>query len=101
MEYEESLRKYERSNLEDKEALSNILAALPGGKNIDSIELHTEKKPSGVRLHGTDELTAKEIESISEQLLKLVKDCEWVEINSSQFHAKTTKDGLQEFSVLN
>lgn len=98
---EDSLRKYERSSLKNKDELSNIIAALPGGKNIDNIEPHTEKKPHGIRLHGTDELTGKEIESISEQLLRLVEDCEWVEINSNQFHAKTTKDGLQEFSVLN
>jgi len=38
---------------------------------------------------------------MSEQLLKLVRNCEWVEINSEQFHAKTTKEGLQEFSVVN
>ena len=98
---EKNLSKYENSDLENKDALSNIISALPGGKNIDNIEPHTEKKPYGLRLHGTNDLTAKEIETISEQLLKLVRDCEWVEINSEQFHAKTTKEGLQEFSVVN
>ena len=98
---EKNLSKYENSDLENKDALSNIISALPGGKNIDNIEPHTEKKPYGLRLHGTSDLTAKEIETISEQLLKLVRDCEWVEINSEQFHAKTTKEGLQEFSVVN
>ena len=98
---EKSLSKYENSDLENKDTLSNIISALPGGKNIDNIEPHTEKKPYGLRLHGTNDLTAKEIETISEQLLKLVRDCEWVEINSEQFHAKTTKEGLQEFSVVN
>ena len=98
---EKSLSKYENSDLENKDTLSNIISALPGGKNIDNIEPHTEKKPYGLRLHGTSDLTAKEIETISEQLLKLVRDCEWVEINSEQFHAKTTKEGLQEFSVVN
>ena len=98
---EKNLSKYENSNLENKDTLSNIISALPGGKNIDNIEPHTEKKPYGLRLHGTSDLTAKEIETISEQLLKLVRDCEWVEINSEQFHAKTTKEGLQEFSVVN
>ena len=98
---EKNLSKYENSDLENKDALSNIISALPGGKNIDNIESHTEKKPYGLRLHGTSDLTAKEIETISEQLLKLVRDCEWVEINSEQFHAKTTKEGLQEFSVVN
>ena len=98
---EKNLSKYENSDLENKDALSNIISALPGGKNIDNIEPHIEKKPYGLRLHGTSDLTAKEIETISEQLLKLVRDCEWVEINSEQFHAKTTKEGLQEFSVVN
>ena len=98
---EKSLSKYENSDLENKDTLSNIISALPGGKNIDNIEPHTEKKPYGLRLHGTSDLTAKEIETISEQLIKLVRDCEWVEINSEQFHAKTTKEGLQEFSVVN
>ena len=98
---EKNLSKYENSDLENKDALSNIISALPGGKNIDNIEPHTEKKPYGLRLHGTSDLTAKEIEIISGQLLKLVRDCEWVEINSEQFHAKTTKEGLQEFSVVN
>jgi glutamyl/glutaminyl-tRNA synthetase len=98
---EKNLSKYENSDLENKDTLSNIISALPGGKNIDNIEPHTEKKPYGLRLHGTSDLTAKEIETISEQLLKLVRDCEWVEINSEQFHAKTTKEGLQEFSVVN
>ena len=98
---EKSLSKYENSDLENKDTLSNIISALPGGKNIDNIEPHTEKKPYGLRLHGTSDLTAKEIETISEQLIKLVRDCEWVEINSDQFHAKTTKEGLQEFSVVN
>lgn len=98
---EKSLSKYKNSDIENKDTLSNLISALPGGKNIDSIEPHTEKKPYGLRLHGTSDLTAKEIETISEQLLKLVKDCEWVEINSDQFHAKTTKEGLQEFSVVN
>ena len=98
---EKSLSKYENSDLENKDTLSNIISALPGGKNIDNIEPHTEKKPYGLRLHGTSDLTAKEVETISEQLLKLVRDCEWVEINSEQFHAKTTKEGLQEFSVVN
>ncbi len=98
---EKNLSKYENSDLENKDTLSSIISALPGGKNIDNIEPHTEKKPYGLRLHGTSDLTAKEIETISEQLLKLVRDCEWVEINSEQFHAKTTKEGLQEFSVVN
>ena len=98
---EKNLSKYEYSDLENKDALSSIIGALPGGKNIDNIEPHTEKKPYGLRLHGTSDLTAKEIETISGQLLKLVRDCEWVEINSEQFHAKTTKEGLQEFSVVN
>ena len=98
---EKNLSKYENSDLENNDTLSNIISALPGGKNIDNIEPHTEKKPYGLRLHGTSDLTAKEIETISEQLLKLVRDCEWVEINSEQFHAKTTKEGLQEFSVVN
>ncbi len=98
---EKSLSKYENSDLDNKDTLSNIISALPGGKNIDNIEPHTEKKPYGLRLHGTNDLTGKEIEIISEQLLKLVKDCEWVEINTNQFHAKTTKEGLQEFSVVN
>ncbi len=98
---DKNLSKYENSDLENKDTLSNIINALPGGKNIDNIEPHTEKKPYGLRLHGTSDLTAKEIETISEQLLKLVRDCEWVEINSEQFHAKTTKEGLQEFSVVN
>ena len=98
---EKNLSKYENSDLENKDTLSSIISALPGGKNIDNIEPHTEKKPYGLRLHGTNDLTAKEIETISEQLLKLVRDCEWVEINSEQFHAKTTKEGLQEFSVVN
>ena len=98
---EKNLSKYENSDLENKDTLSNTISALPGGKNIDNIEPHTEKKPYGLRLHGTSDLTAKEIETISEQLLKLVRDCEWVEINSEQFHAKTTKEGLQEFSVVN
>ena len=98
---EKSLSKYENSDLENKDTLSIIISALPGGKNIDNIEPHSEKKPYGIRLHGTSDLTAKEIETISEQLLKLVKDCEWVEVNSDQFHAKTTKEGLQEFSVVN
>ena len=98
---EKNLSKYENSDLENKDTLSSIIGALPGGKNIDNIEPHTEKKPYGLRLHGTSDLTAKEIETISEQLLKLVRDCEWVEINSEQFHAKTTKEGLQEFSVVN
>ena len=98
---EKNLRKYENSDLENKDTLSSIIGALPGGKNIDKIEPHTEKKPYGLRLHGTSDLTAKEIETISVQLLKLVRDCEWVEINSEQFHAKTTKEGLQEFSVVN
>ena len=98
---EKNLSKYENSDLENKDALSSIIGALPGGKNIDNIEPHTEKKPYGLRLHGTSDLTAKEIETISGQLLKLVRDCEWVEINSEQFHAKTTKEGLQEFSVVN
>ena len=98
---EKNLSKYENSDLENKDTLSSIIGALPGGKNIDNIEPHTEKKPYGLRLHGTNDLTAKEIETISEQLLKLVRDCEWVEINSEQFHAKTTKEGLQEFSVVN
>ena len=98
---EKNLSKYENSDLENKDTLSSIISTLPGGKNIDNIESHTEKKPYGLRLHGTSDLTAKEIETISEQLLKLVRDCEWVEINSEQFHAKTTKEGLQEFSVVN
>ena len=98
---EKNLSKYENSDLENKDTLSSIISTLPGGKNIDNIEPHTEKKPYGLRLHGTSDLTAKEIETISEQLLKLVRDCEWVEINSEQFHAKTTKEGLQEFSVVN
>lgn len=98
---EKNLSKYENSDLENKDTLSSIISALPGGKNIDNIEPHTEKKPYGLRLHGTNDLTAKEIETISEQLLKLVRDCEWVAINSEQFHAKTTKEGLQEFSVVN
>lgn len=98
---EKNLSKYENSDLENKDTLSNIISALPGGKNIDNIEPHTEKRPYGLRLHGTRDLTAKEIETISEQLLNLVRDCEWVEINSEQFHAKTTKEGLQEFSVVN
>ena len=98
---EKNLSKYENSDLENKDTLSSIISALPGGKNIDNIEPHTEKKPYGLRLHGTSDLTAKEIETISVQLLKLVRDCEWVEINSEQFHAKTTKEGLQEFSVVN
>ena len=98
---EKNLSKYANSDLENNDTLSNIISALPGGKNIDNIEPHTEKKPYGLRLHGTSDLTAKEIETISEQLLKLVRDCEWVEINSEQFHAKTTKEGLQEFSVVN
>ena len=98
---EKNLSKYENSDLENKDTLSSIISALPGGKNIDNIEPHTEKKPYGLRLHGTSDLTAKEVETISEQLLKLVRDCEWVEINSEQFHAKTTKEGLQEFSVVN
>ena len=98
---EKNLSKYENSDLENKDTLSSIISALPGGKNIDNIEPHTEKKPYGLRLHGTSDLTAKEIETISGQLLKLVRDCEWVEINSEQFHAKTTKEGLQEFSVVN
>ena len=98
---EKNLSKYENSDLENNDTLSNIISALPGGKNIDNIEPHTEKKPYGLRLHGTSDLTAKEIETISGQLLKLVRDCEWVEINSEQFHAKTTKEGLQEFSVVN
>lgn len=99
--HDKNLSKYENSDLENKDTLSNIINALPGGKNIDNIEPHTEKKPYGLRLHGTSDLTAKEIETISEQLIKLVRDCEWVEINSDQFHAKTTKEGLQEFSVVN
>ena len=98
---EKNLSKYENSDLENKDTLSSIIGALPGGKNIDNIEPHTEKKPYGLRLHGTSDITAKEIETISGQLLKLVRDCEWVEINSEQFHAKTTKEGLQEFSVVN
>ena len=98
---EKNLNKYENSDLQDKDTLSNIISALPGGKNIDNIEPHTEKRPYGLRLHGTSKLTAKEIETMSEQLLKLVRNCEWVEINSEQFHAKTTKEGLQEFSVVN
>ena len=98
---EKNLSKYENSDLENKDTLSSIISALPGGKNIDNIEPKKEKKPYGLRLHGTNDLTAKEIETISEQLLKLVRDCEWVEINSEQFHAKTTKEGLQEFSVVN
>ena len=98
---EKNQSKYENSDLENKDTLSSIISTLPGGKNIDNIESHTEKKPYGLRLHGTSDLTAKEIETISEQLLKLVRDCEWVEINSEQFHAKTTKEGLQEFSVVN
>lgn len=98
---EKGLSKYEISNLKNKDALSNMISTLPGGKNIDNIEPHTEKRPYGLRLHGTSKLTAKEIETMSEQLLKLVRDCEWVEINSEQFHAKTTKEGLQEFSVVN
>lgn len=98
---EKNLNEYKNSDLENKTTLSNIISALPGGENIDNIEPHTEKKPHGLRLHGTSNLTAKEIETISEQLLKLVRNCEWVEINSEQFHAKTTKEGLQEFSVVN
>ena len=98
---EKNLSKYENSDLENKDTLSSIISALPGGKNIDNIEPHTEKKPYGLRLHGTSDLTAKEIETISVQLLKLVRDCEWVEINSEQFHAKTTNEGIQEFSVVN
>lgn len=96
-----SLKKYEGTSLEDKSALANTISALPGGKNIDNIEPHTEKQPFGLKLHGTDQLTAEQIEQLSKQLLSIVKDCEWVEINSNQFHAKTTKEGLQEFSVVN
>lgn len=98
---EESLKKYEGTSLKDKAALASVISELPGGKNIDSIEPHTEKQPFGVRLHGTGQLTGKQIEQLSEQLLGVVKDCEWVEINSSQFHAKTTREGLQEFRVVN
>lgn len=98
---EQSLKKYEGTSLKDEDALASVISTLPGGKNIDNIEPHTEKQPFGVRLHGTDQLTGKQIEQLSEQLLSIVKDCEWVEINSSQFHAKTTREGLQEFSVIN
>lgn len=98
---EQSLKKYEGTSLKDEDALASVISTLPGGKNIDNIEPHTEKQPFGVRLHGTDQLTGKQIEQLSEQLLSIVKDCEWVEINSSQFHAKTTRKGLQEFSVIN
>ena len=98
---EQSLKKYEGTSLKDKDTLTSVISGLPGGKNIDNIEPHTEKQPFGVSLHGTDQLTGKQIEQLSEQLLSVVKDCEWVEINSSQFHAKTTKEGLQEFSVVN
>ena len=97
----ESLKKYEGTSLKDKAALASVISELPGGKNIDNIEPHTEKQPFGVRLHGTDQLTGKQIEQLSEQLLSVVKDCEWVEINSNQFHARTTREGLQEFSVVN
>ena len=98
---EESLKRYEGTILKDKDALASLIETLPGGKNIDNIEPHTEKQPFGVRLHGTDQLTGKQIEQLSEQLLSVVKDCEWVEINSNQFHARTTREGLQEFSVIN
>ena len=94
-------QKYENTSLKDKEALSNLISTLAGGSSIDDVEPHTEKKPFGIRLHGTDKLTGKELEQLSEQLLSLVKDCEWVEINTNQFHSKMTRDGLQEFSVLN
>lgn len=97
----ETQRQYENTSLNDKETLSNLISTLPGGEDIDNVEAHTEKKPFGVRLHGTDKLTGKELEQLSEQLLSLVKDCEWVEINTNQFHSKMTRDGLQEFSVLN
>lgn len=97
----ETQQRYKNISLENKETLSSLIVALPGGKNIDGVEPHTEKKPFGVRLHGTDKLTGKELEQLSEQILSLVKDCEWVEINTNQFHSKMTRDGLQEFSVLN
>ena len=93
--------RYEHSLVGDNNAVAGIISALPEGKHIDKIELKTETKPYGISLHGTAELTGPEIETISAQLLKLVDNCDWVEITSSQFHAKTTRDGLKEFSVIN
>ena len=85
----------------DNSGVMRIINDLPEGKHIDKIELTTDKEPYGITLHGTDELTSQEIETISAQLLKRVDNCEWVEINSSQFHTKTTHDGVKEFSVIN
>lgn len=44
----ETQRQYENTSLENKETLSSLINTLPGGKNIDGIEPHTEKKPFGV-----------------------------------------------------
>ena len=85
----------------DNSGVMRVINDLPEGKHIDKIELTTDKEPYGITLHGTDELTSQEIETISAQLLKRVDNCEWVEINSSQFHTKTTHDGVKEFSVIN
>ena len=85
----------------DNSGVMRVINDLPEGKHIDKIGLTTDKEPYGITLHGTDELTSQEIETISAQLLKRVDNCEWVEINSNQFHAKTMRDGVKEFSVIN
>lgn len=97
----EGLSQYEHSLVGDNNAVLSIIGALPEGKYIDKIELQTESEPYGIKLHGTDDLTAEGVDAMSSQLLRLVDNCEWVEINTGQFRSKVTRDGPKEFSVIN
>ncbi len=87
-------------SLGDDKSLSKFISRLAGGKDIYKIAPRTDEKPFGVRLYGTDSLKSEDIDSMSRQILSAVKDCEWVEINSSQFHSKMTRDGKQEFGII-
>lgn len=95
------LSEYEHALIGDNSAVIRIVRSLSGGSNIDEIEIKIEESPYGIRLRGNDELTVKQANTISTQLLKLVDDCEWVEINSSQFYSKVTKNGETDFRVIN
>lgn len=93
----DDLSRYEHSFVGDNSAVVNIVRALPEGKNIETFELQTTTEPYGVKLNGNDEVDGGELEPIARQLFRLVDNCDWVEIESPQVHAKIVRGGEVEY----